>query len=30
VEGDYEALVGRIKEKTGESRESIEQKLRED
>lgn len=30
VEGDYEALVGRIKERTGESREAIEKRLNEE
>lgn len=29
VQGDYERLVGVIKERTGETRESIEEKLRE-
>lgn len=28
LEGDYERLVGLIKERTGESREAIEAKLR--
>jgi len=30
AEGDYDRLVGRIKEKTGESREDIEEKLSRD
>jgi uncharacterized protein YjbJ (UPF0337 family) len=29
VQGDYERLIGVIKERTGETRESIEEKLRE-
>jgi uncharacterized protein YjbJ (UPF0337 family) len=29
VEGDYDRLVGVIKERTGETREAIEEKLRE-
>ena len=29
LEGDYDRLVGLIKERTGESREAIEQRLRE-
>lgn len=27
AEGDYEALIGRIKERTGETREEIERQL---
>jgi len=30
AEGDYDRLVGQIKEKTGESREEIEEKLSRD
>jgi len=30
TEGDYDRLVGHIKEKTGESREDIEAKLAKD
>lgn len=29
LQGDYERLVGVIKERTGETRESIEEKLRD-
>jgi len=30
AEGDYDRLLGRIKEKTGETREEIEEKLSRD
>jgi len=28
VEGNYDELIGKIKEKTGETREAIEERLR--